>query len=448
MQGLRSWFTKNYPSSSWNGIVFNHFNCYSEDVLFIKLKQLYINAISDTKTPGYYEILGIFRQAQFKSSIIFDALLDSIIFLAPSQSVIHIWIFYIDCSHKLEKIFRIGLPNIIKERQIKNIKTTDLAIICQMMFYHNFIDRLDFSSKIIDQVENISQIIRSVKLLMELSKIFTSKLFTLINRPSLKQNLYQLLKKTNCIDSIIRHLHFLILEHQQCNDEIKELAHILAKYGSGLTTSNIYQIYLQSRITGDKYNLDLEFQMIDLIFGIIDNHQFNKLSTMINDINDSHEFSQILSKNIAKPLILTQNVWKVRQLNSKIKYPDQIESYIVDITETFEKLNGDIYTINWQSTMGIAEFTFHLNNDVFPITCYMLQAIALIHFNSYNPIKLQEFCQRTLMSNNLAEKIFESLLKSEIIIYTKSVDKEYQINQKYNGIGTIDLRKYFTEILN
>ena len=235
---------------------------------------------------------------------------------------------------------------------------------------------------------------------------------------------------TAMVNNICRYMD---IELKNSNTKLlKKICRILSVYSNPLTLLICYKKFFQTRIMDLTYNnLELELELIEKIPIGEDSKQ--NLRNQIMDITNSKNF---ITGSISHPIVLTPQLWLILNKSKlNIILPQEIASLDKNISEQYPN-------INLQPTMGMAEFKAILSNQEIQIKCNILQAIALSYLNDNSPTTIQSFSSDTLIILALGEKIFQSLLKANLI----NLDMEsyaITINTKYSGPKQLDLIKMF-----
>lgn len=257
--------------------------------------------------------------------------------------------------------------------------------------------------------------------------------------------------------------------------KIYKLASILAIYAEKEKLLVSYSKFLQVRIMNLRYtNLELEMELVKRISGAIGKDQSQKLANAINDIyqskaigeklhtvaikNVSNKYnSGLVSPDIIKmvnPLILVEKNWKIKNTvpyGTHIEYPTEIRYCLDIVSKLFSKINesGEDYTINWQFLLGMAEFEAQFKLKRVLITCNFAQAICISYINEHQIVQIDKFVSDTHINQKLAEKLFESLVSGNILIYADEAHTSYIPNiNNYVGESKIDLHLAFIETFN
>lgn len=366
-----------------------------------------------------------------------------------------------------------------------------LSILQICMFYNNIIDKskdnilLKISEDIskvdqnnIEQLVNYIDSIRAFMVMKDFIDVDYQKLFNLVK---------SIINKPGIINMMCSYLHCLFkdLVHQSkhsteyqtavANDsekEVKKKIHkitaILSTYGEKDMVLICYRKFMQARIIDLSYDhLELEIDNIkrlSTLFGKKDaQNLLNAIADIINckNINQSIQNADIkiksdeyqhlneISNKILNPIILTKTNWKIYNTsNLEPRYPLELKCYLDIVSKSYIHLTENKNFIQWQPTLGCAQFEAQLGLKRVNITCNVLQAIALIYLNEHPQTTVSKFASDTLINEELATKIFESLYEANLVIYFSENDADpfYSVNtNNYAGDLRLDIRRTFVE---
>lgn len=406
-------------------------------------------------------------------------------------SYIQLWKSYKDFSQELYKLLKNNQKFLI-ERSIKNNKISHdiLSILEICMFYDLIIESNDtlltFVSKDLSEINlhNIDQLIDYVD---SIRAFIMMKEFTTISRDKLFEIIKNIMNKTDIINIMCIYMNNLLknltnkqlvidemeYETTDSNDAERKIIKKIYKIGTILSTYAdkqklllCYTKFMQARIIDPNYdNLELEIEIIKRMSGTFGREESQKLIDKITDIVYSKNINQLIHKadvsikneeyqkltnitpSIINAITITKNNWKIFN-TSELEpiYPLEIKCYL-DIIEKCYAFVQNNYFIQWQPTLGFAQFEVYLGMKKIEITCNILQAIVLCHLNSFPETTIENFSKITLIPLILTEKIFQSLFESNILTYHQLDQSIYIINhQNYTGDFKIDIRKTFIEM--
>jgi hypothetical protein len=407
---------------------------------------------------------------------------------------------------KSYKIFSNKMYNLIKNYQRhlvdRNIQTGkisyDIMSIIQICIFYNTIiekpDNKNILTIVSDDLrgvnkKNIDQLIDYID---SIRAFITMKNFTNIDGQKLSNIICNIMNKTPIVNIMCIHMHQLLknLSKQNVINEseyetvnaidgekqiirkIYKIATILSTYSEKNKLLICHSKFMQSRILDLNYdNLELEIEIVRRISPKIGKEESQKLIDAIADIINTKNVNEVIqaaeikissdeyikltnvSTKILNPIILTKKAWKIYNISDmEPLYPIEMKFYLDVISKGFTNLHNGEYTINWQPTMGSAQFMARLGQKKVDITCNLLQAMALIYLNDNNKTSSNDFSEKLLVNTELSAKIFESLFEANLIIYL-SVDEEknpiYSVNTKnYTGDTKIDIRPVFLDVFN
>jgi hypothetical protein len=380
--------------------------------------------------------------------------------------------------------------------QIGKIHHNIMSIIQMCMFYNSIINKQDnenilhIVSKDLANIDkkNIEQLIDYID---SIRAFIIMKDFTNVDRDKLSNIIRAIMGKTTIVNIMCEHMHHLLksLSNNQpivdeseyetvvANDaekktikKIYKIATILSTYSDKLKLVTCYSKFMQSRIIDLKYdNLELEIEIVRRISGALGKEDAQKMIDAIADILNTKNANQVIqsadikvksdeykkltniSTKILAPIVLTKNIWKIYNITElEPAYPLEMKCYLDIISKSYLSIYRGDYIINWQPTMGSAQFTAHLGQKKIDITCNILQSMALLYLNDNIETTSSKFAKDVLINTELSSKIFESLFEANIIIYLHIdhiEDPVYIINlQNYMGDAKIDIRPIFVDV--
>jgi hypothetical protein len=167
--------------------------------------------------------------------------------------------------------------------------------------------------------------------------------------------------------------------------------------------------------------------------------------------SDKYRHMTPISKDVLKPIIISRNVWNILNVSSiEIRYPIEIQYCLDVLDKVTDKIFNNKFKICWQPTLGCAQIDAQFDNKIISITCNILQAIALLIFNTQKIMTIELLSNTTLIDVELAGKILTSLFEANLITYSVNDTNKstYVVNAKnYTGDKIIDIRKKFSEII-
>lgn len=413
---------------------------------------------------------------------------------------IQIWESYRDFCIKMVDLVKnyqqyLVNTNIIADKHFYNI----ISIIQLCMYYESIID-LPSNSNLLILVscklegidkKNIKQLIDYIE---SIRSLMVMNPFANINYKQLISIIQSILNNTKIINLMCMYLDSMLKKRtnnrnvideseyetvdandvkNQINRKIFRISTILAVYAEKTKLLFCYRKYMQSRIMDLTFDdLHFEIEVVKKMSGSFGKADSQKLISSIVDIINTKNINKKLQSakldvvseeykginiptTVLNPIIIKKNNWKIYNTSSTVlNYPLEMQ-YCFDIISKFYDHCGDSQVeINWQPTMGVAQFTAQFGRKLVYITCNILQAIALTYINSTAaaPVVIEKFSKDTFIDVDLANKIFESLFESNIVIHLSKTHSNsgypiYIVNtNNYTGDTTIDLRTYFVEI--
>ena len=331
--------------------------------------------------------------------------------------------------------------------------------------------------------KNITQLIDFINIIDRFRSVNISG----IDKDSMYQTIKELVTNTHIINQCCLHLHRLILDHhyqkmtpipsenvystfkpeilaKKLLNKIYQLTLLLRTYADRERLFICYTKFMQSRITNSAYTisgLKREINLIKKIAGGIGQVRAQRLINALTDVVVSRHRNLAIKQakivvasekyrclgnfdlNIIEPLIIDQTNWIVHNVaNLSPIYPIQLQCYLDIISKFWENQSEQSpQEIKWKPTLGWAQLEACLGGEItITIICNILQAIALFYFTDQYTI--EQFIADSAINEELAQKIFHSLLLGNIIIET--VDN-YSINIHYCDTAKLDLRPYFIE---
>lgn len=461
-------------------------------------------------TEGYYTLQNLFSQVQmFDSDIVINLVVETILEKVKSikeslfyddQSIDHInmamyiqvWEIYRDFSKKMYLILK-NYQNNMVEKNIKSGKITcDIFSILQICAFHdsiittpqtNILSRISNDLSDIDKtnVEQLIDYIDSIRIFMLMQE------FTNVNKENLFKVIKHLMAKTSVVNTVSAYMHTLLMKINQngykkveyitgnSTDMEKEtvkkvykIATILSSYAEKPKLLFCHTKFMQCRIIDPKYNnLELEVEIITRMAGLFGREDSQKLIDTITDIVNSRNVNNVIHKsqvvikkndykkinvdsNIINPLVLTKNIWKIYNISElEPNYPTEMKCYLDIINKTYECMFENKYYLEWQPTMGAAQFEVELGNKKVHITSNILQAVAFMYLNDNNKISVKKFSKDVSINEKLAEKILESLCDANLLVNANGNKSEvvYIVNtQNYTGDIKLDIRQMFIDV--
>lgn len=410
---------------------------------------------------------------------------------------IQIWQTYKDFSTRMYHLINNYL-HFMAEKNIKTGKISHdiLSIIQICMFYESIVDKNKKSDILSEISENISDIDKNnveqlIDYIESIRVFMIMKEFTNINREKLFNIIKKIMNRTNIINIICAYVHGLLKKltnnqsvlndseyettnvgnmERQTIKKIYKIISILSVYSKKDKLLACYNKFMQIRIIDLAYdNLELEIELVRRISGAFGKEESQKLIDAISDIINTKNANNIIktanivvktdeyknlsniSTKILNPILLTKNVWKIYNVSDMEPiYPLEMKCYLDIISKSYCSIYQGAYVVNWQPTMGAAQFEANFGQKKVNITCNILQAMVLLYINDNHQTTSTKFAIDTLINNELSAKIFESLFEANLIIYMKTNqtnDPIYIVNSKnYTGNDRIDVRKNFVDV--
>ena len=435
-----------------------------------------------------------------KIMTIYDTIFDNNKLVASIDVGMYIqaWKSYKEFTHRMYNLIK-NYQQFLVERSIKTNKIShDILSILQIcMFYNKIInpnENNDILKTISDDLgeidkKNIEQLIDYID---SIRTFMIMKDFTNINRSSLANTIKLIVNRTEIINMLCGYMHTLLISlTNKCNviddseydtvfandfekqtiKKIYKIATILSQYSDRTKLLLCYSKFMQTRIIDLSYNnLELEIELVRRLSGILGKDESQKLIDAIGDIIQVQNANQIIQfaeikltseeyKNLVaistkkiSPIILTKSVWKIYNLSElDPNYPLEMKCYMDIISKSYKSIYQGKYIINWQPTLGSAQFEAQLGSKKVHITCNILQAMVLMYLNDNPCTTASAFSNDAFINLELVQKIFESLFEANLIINSENSNKTesiYTINRNYTGDTKIDLRKNFIEVFS
>lgn len=178
-------------------------------------------------------------------------------------------------------------------------------------------------------------------------------------------------------------------------------------------------------------------------------YKFN-IKKLLNAINDIKNSAKIHETDISHPIVLTKNAWELEKISSMDPiYPTEFIYHLELANNAYSGFYKGEYSIDWQPSMGVAQFVMQLEKKTVEIKCNILQAIALMYLNDHSKTTAVMFAEDVRINLELAEKIFESLFEENILVRPNRGDKIYVVNVTsfHNDEKKIDIRQAFLDVL-
>lgn len=247
---------------------------------------------------------------------------------------------------------------------------------------------------------------------------------------------------------------------------IKILLNILQESANSRIFTPIYMHYFKSRITSKKYNnIEAEQECINTLGRILGHEIKKKCENLIHEVNFSESFTRELksinivvkkekykqfeyNNQVLQPLLITQQLWDLPLVFfTDIKFVDEIMFYMKIAKRiyknTVDQLNNQT-TIIWNGELGYATVEAKLNDTTITIICNILQLNLLLHINTLVEFKIGDIERDLKINYNLAFKLIESLLVSNLLTYSLDYSS-FVVNENYNGDEFIDILKIFVD---
>ena len=445
-----------------------------------QIKDIFQSILVDQKyEPGHFELQNIFFNISsdilIKSIIeiiskkietIVDTIFDGERININLGSYMQIWDSYNDFGYQIYELIKAYRPKLI-EKCIRagDIKGDVISIIQIYMFYKNIVEKMpqdffftacencsDITKKNVEQLINYIGSIRIIG--------------TMIAFMGIHQKNRQIRLEYNVISAMLSHVDDLLknLNDSSISDQtrakltkkIYRVIIILSYHCCSNidTTSLHYQKFLQCRVIDPKYkNLSMELHLLKKIKYNIPFGDYQRMCTIVKDIEYSHLFKKMLKKSskqliFSNPIIISKNSWNIFNLtNMEIICPIDMQRELDTVSEFFSKYTKKQYTIQWQLTLGSAKFMAELNSRKVYINCNMLQAIALFYLNDHSQTTASEFSKNTKIPIRLSGNIFQSLFEANLITYVDHAEEPiYVINTRnYTGDTNINIKDLFIQ---
>lgn len=472
-----------------------------------KLKTIFNKLIiGEEIIEGYYNLYNLFTQVHLinpnvvinlivnthetKISMVHDIIYDKNSKLNEINigMYMQLWKYYRDFTQKMYVLINIYQKFLTERNILMNKLSYDILSILQLYMFYNDFDINIFTSIQLDldkvNIKNIEQLIdyigsiRSFMLLKDFIPIEVNKLNVVIKA---------LMLKTNITNTICQYMHHLLVnlankqtigsqEYKTIDTDnieniiigkIYKISTLLSTYAEKKRLLFCYTKFMQTRIIDLTYdNLELEIELVkrmsysfgrintqkllDAITDIIDTKNIIKYLHPLDGKMKSVEYSTLtdVSTKILNPIILTKSAWNIFNTSTmEINYPIELKHYLTTISKFYSTTTKNKYNINWQPTIGSAQFRATLGPKKIDITCNILQAIALIYLNDNPQTSIDQFCKDTSINYDMSKKIFKSLDYTNLIISLKSEKHLYIINTlNYLGSTQIDIRQDFIKM--
>lgn len=406
-----------------------------------------------------------------------------------------LWKSYKDFTEKIYQIIN-HYQHFLVEKKIKIGKITyDILSIIQIcMFYNGIIgNNSDILSLVSEEISNMDKnnIEQLIDYIDSIRMFMIMENFTIIDKNKLINIIRNIMGKIHIINIMCLYMHQLMksltnkeavldeTEYETVNAvnferstirKIYKITTILSHYSEKEILLPCYSKFMQARIIDPKYdNLELDIEMVKRVSGIFGKDDSQKLINTITDIINSREVNQLIrdaevkissdeykklniNTKILSPIILTKNAWMIYNITDlELNYPLEMKCYLEIISKSYHSLYDDEYIIQWQPTMGCAQFEAQLGSKKVEITCNILQAMVLSYLNDHRETTISQFSKDTYLNRDLAEKVFASLFEENIIICRENNMPEsvYMANiYNYTDKNKLDIRKSFLETFN
>lgn len=319
---------------------------------------------------------------------------------------IQLWKSYRDFTQKVYHIIN-HYQHYLVEKKIKmgKISYDVLSIIQICMFYDSIIGSNSASilSMVSDEITDINRknIDQLIDYIDSIRTFMIMKGFTTIDKDKLTNIIRRIMSRIQIINIMCLHMHQLLkslTNKQAVLDEseydtvnaldferttirkIYKIATILSSYAEKKNLLPCYNKFMQARIIDPKYdNVELDIELIRRISGLLGKDDAQKMIDCISDIINnqtanqrikeaelkitSEEYKKLsdINTKILNPIILTKNVWKIYNVTDlDLNYPLEMKCYLEMVSKSYHNLYDGEFVIDWQPTMGCAQFDAHL----------------------------------------------------------------------------------------
>lgn len=455
---------------------------------------------------GYYHLRNLFVNAQSADPnsvirILVDLISNKIATISDTmydpnntepinlEMYTQIWKSYKDFTQNIYAIINVFQDSLVKKNITIRKSSHDILSIIQICMYYDKIfssDKIEILSTITDDIKDINKknIDQLIDYIDSARAFLVMQDFTTVN----KEKILAIIKRVMCLPNVINTLcwcihnsftdmknkhkdHNKTLYTTSCANEnekhnvrkINKISAILSAYGDKSQVLAYYTKFMQIRIVDWKYDqLELEIDIVKKLSGLFGKEASVKLLDSVGDIINTRNATKIIhsanikvrsaeyaginiSTKILHPIVLTKNSWKIYNTSKMaINYPTELKCYLDIMSKAFASVYEGKYIIDWQPTLGNAQFNARLGGRSVHIMCNVLQAIALVYMNDNPTTCVEKFSRDTLINELLSQKILDSLFEANIIT---CVDSVYIINDKnYSGDVAVDIRKSFIEV--
>ena len=305
------------------------------------------------------------------------------------EMYIQVWQYYQKITKKIYHLAR-TYQNYLTEKKIKigNYYQNLLSII-QLCVYHQKIIRSD--AQIISNVSENLYKINSKNMDHLINYIYSIINFISVRRivPVNEQTIISIVKKIinqpEIINKICAYQHALLVNfinqpHENIQKKIFKVGSILANYAEKNKLEIYYTKFMQARIIDLKYdNFQTEIKLLNIIKPNIGTNATQKLMDALSDIMNtkniikhihsaeiiikSPEYQKIeINPSILNPIILSKKSWTIFNTSEmSIVYPVELKYNLDIISKLYDKFYDSKYIIEWQPTLGTAQFIANLN---------------------------------------------------------------------------------------
>ena len=151
-------------------------------------------------------------------------------------------------------------------------------------------------------------------------------------------------------------------------------------------------------------------KLIDTLSDMINCKNANKIIQSANikvKSNEYKNFGEIKTKSLT-PIVLNKNIWKIYNTGKlSPNYPTEMKCYLDIISKSYLTIYEQKYVIDWQPTLGSAQFEAILGSRKVNITCNIMQAMALMYFNKKNNMTINNFVKDTMINQSYLKKFLK-----------------------------------------
>ncbi|CAD8062807.1 unnamed protein product [Paramecium primaurelia] len=221
-----------------------------------------------------------------------------------------------------------------------------------------------------------------------------------------------------------------------CLFQLLDQRDIFFQHYQKLLSKRLLNIYLQ--------DLQLEKQILSKFKGETGTNIQTKLSTMIQDIEESNRFAidQQISKDIQfefNAILMTSNCWPKFDIFENIIKPLKIQNILENYEKLYEvKFKNRI--VKWYYNLGQAELIYKIQTEKYFLNVNTMQMIVFLQFNKADSFSIKNILDLTNIDKIVLENSLIPFICKKIITREKSKIEDFSDENE-----VVKLNKDFTK---